>query len=183
MAELARLQTIAEFYAVDERRKTHGSLQYGFNWHDPAITDPNVYCEVHWYYGTHEIVAVYQTVDPQALRQQLSKGAASRVALDGLAQLAGPAGGDTFQAAALGNILAARDLATVKTEVRVLGLLEHPLERYWVLRDAYILEGHPDGLATLQRRIDECAHGDRVAVKDHSLHSLICPAPDDPAHS
>jgi hypothetical protein len=171
--EPPKLQTLEEFYAEDERRKTHGFAQFGFNWRDSATTDPHVYCEVHWYYGTHEIAAVYQTVDPEAARQQLAGGAASRVALDGLAQAAGPAGGDTLQAAALGGMLAARDRAVVKTELRVLGLLEHPLERYWVLRDAFELELKPNSLATLQRRIDECARGERVSVQDHSLHSLI----------
>ncbi|HWC33407.1 MAG TPA: hypothetical protein VG650_01145 [Mycobacteriales bacterium] len=100
MPDAARLQTLEEFYAEDERRKTHGSVQFGFNWKDASVTDPNCYCEVHWFYGTHEIAALYQTVDPEAARQQLAKGAASRVALDGLAQVAGPAGGDTLQAAA-----------------------------------------------------------------------------------
>lgn len=166
-------QTLNDFYAEDERRKTHGFAQFGFNWHDPAITNPNVYCEVHWYYGTHEIAAVYQTVDPGRMQDQLGHGTASRVALDGIAQLAGPAGGDTFQAAALAGMLAARDRSVASVDVQVLGLLAHPLERYWVLRDALELETKPDGLAVLQRRIDECAKGARVSVKDHSLHALL----------
>jgi hypothetical protein len=179
--EEGRLQTLDEFYAEDERRKTHGSVQFGFNWKDADVGDPNCYCEVHWFYGTHEIVAIYQTVDPDATRHRLAEGAASRVALDGLAQVAGPAGGDTLQAAALGGLLAARDRATVRTDVHVLGVLKHPLERYWVLRDAFELELKPDGLLTLQRRIDECARGERVAVTDHSLHSLLYPAGGEPS--
>jgi hypothetical protein len=179
--QAARLQPIEEFYAEDERRKTHGSIQFGFNWKDSSVSDRNCYCEVHWFYGTHEIVAIYQTVDADETRQRLTQGAVSRVALDGLAQVAGPAGGDTLQAAALGGLLAARDRATVRTDVRVLGVLEHPLERYWVLRDAFELELKPDGLVTLQRRIDECARGDRVAVTDHSLHSLLYPTRGEPS--
>src|SRR5207245_808705 len=59
-----------------------------------------------------------------------------------------------------------RDLATTSTHVRLLGLLRHPLERYWVLRDAFVLETEPDGLLTLAGRIEACEQGDPHAVSD-----------------
>ena len=57
-------------------------------------------------------------------------------------------------------------MAATSVRVRVLGMLEHALERYWVLRDAFVLETQADGLLTLQRRIDACTQGDRRAVVD-----------------
>lgn len=180
LSQPRRLQSLDDFYAEDERRRTHGHHQFGFNWKDPEVTDWNCYCEVHWYYGTHEIAAVYQTVDPAKLVHAVSQGSAAKGVLDGLAQsylraepAGGPAWSDTLTAVSIGSSLARRDIATTKTEVRLMGVLEHPLERWWVLRDAFELELKPDGLQTLQRRIDECAQGERVAVEDHSFHTLF----------
>lgn len=151
------------FYAEDPRRKTDGHKSFGFDWKDPSVSDPNTFCEVYWYRGTHEIAAVYSTFDPVRLRDIMSGGTVATSAM-GLAIGAAPVIGDAGAARALGQWLGDRDLATTSTLVRVMGLLEHPLERYWVLRDALFLETEPDGLLTLQRRIDACAHGDRLAV-------------------
>lgn len=69
-----------------------------------------------------------------------------------------------------------RDEATTKVEVDLLGLLAHPLERYWVLRDAYHLESEDDGLATLRARIAECEQGNRSQVHDRWLGGLLLKA-------
>jgi hypothetical protein len=175
---------LEDFYAEDERRRTHGSQQFGFNWKDPSVTDWNCYCEVHWYYGTHEIAAVYQTVDPQRLVAAVAHGSASTTALQTFSKTVGPAVGPVvgpavasdWSAIGIGQMLGNRDQATAKTEVRVLGLLEHPIDRWWVLRDAMHIELEPDGLAILQRRIDEVDQGERSEVVDHSFHTAFLKA-------
>lgn len=160
------LVDVTAFYAEDARRRTEGHKSFGFDWKDPSNTEPNTFCEVYWYRGTHEIAAVYSTFDATRLRELLSGGSASSVIRlgAGAGPVAGPIATDAASAYALGQWLGDRDLATTATQVRVMGLLEHPVERFWVLRDALFLETEPDGLLTLQRRIDACAQGDRRAV-------------------
>jgi hypothetical protein len=177
----ARPETVSldEFYAEDERRRTHGSQQFGFNWTDSRVSDRHCYCEVRWYFGTHEIAAVYQPVDAQRLVDTVATGRVSTTALEGFSRTYGPAAGpvlgptltDTWSAMGIGRMLSDRDRATVKTEVRVMGLLEHPIERWWALRDALHLEQEPNGLEILQQRINECAVGARADVEDHSFHA------------
>lgn len=171
---------LEDFYREDERRRTHGSDSFGFNWKDPTNTEPNRVCEVRWYRGTHEIAAVYTTYDPEKLAGELGKGQAADTAVMGLTNLAGPALGpaatSSEAAAALGAYLSDRDQAATKVEVHLLGLLVHPLERYWVLRDAYHLESQDDGLATLRARIAECEQGNRSQVHDRWLGDLLLKA-------
>lgn len=160
------LVDLGAFYSEDPRRKTEGHKSFGFDWKDPSNTESNTFCEVYWYRGTHEIGAVYSTFDATRLRQLLSTGSASSVIRlgAGAGPVAGPIATDAASAYGLGQWLGNRDLATTTTRVRVMGVLEHPVERFWVLRDALFLETEPDGLLTLQRRIDACAQGDRRAV-------------------
>ena len=163
------LVDLAQFYAENPRRKTEGHKSFGFDWKDPSVTGPDTFCEVYWYRGTHEIAAVYSTFDRSRLEQMLGSGSAAMSVIRlgaGAGPVAGPVIGDAVSACALGHWLGDRDLATTSVQVRVLGVLEHALERYWALRDAFFLETQADGLATLQQRIDACAHGDRTAVSD-----------------
>ena len=162
------LVELEAFYAEDPRRKVDGHKSFGFDWKDPSNTEPNTFCEVYWYRGTHEIAAVYSTFDSGRLKELLGGGSASSVIRvgAGAGPVAGPIATDVASAHALGNWLGDRDLATTTVRLRVMGLLEHPLERFWVLRDALFLETEPDGLLTIQRRIDACAQGDRRAVAD-----------------
>jgi hypothetical protein len=171
------LVALEDFYAEDPRRRADGSVSFGLDWKDPGFSDPNTFCEVRWYRGTHEIAAVYTTYDIDRLHEIAREGTVSKDVLADIAALTGPAyGGSLSQAASarvLGSFLAERDMAATKTEVRLMGVLAHPLERYWVLRDAYELEVRDDGLTRLQERIDACAQGDRMKVHDHSLWALL----------
>src|SRR5581483_4971941 len=115
-SEQPRLQSLEEFYAQDERRQTHGFHQFGFNWKDPNVSDQNCYCEVHWYFGTHEIAAVYQTIDPARLAAVVGQGMASAPALDALSRalvpvagpVAGPAAADQLSAIGIARMLGDR---------------------------------------------------------------------------
>jgi len=175
-----RALDLETFYREDDRRRTHGSESFGFNWRDPSNTDPYRCCEVRWYRGTHEIAAVSTTYDPQKLAGELGKGQAADAVVMGLTNLAGPALGpaatSSEEAAALGTYLSDRDQAATKVEVHLLGLLARALERYWVLRDAYHLESQDDGLATLRARIAECEQGNRSQVHDGWLGDLLLKA-------
>lgn len=167
---------LKEFYAADRRRERGGRKSFGFDWKDPSVTQPDTFCEVYWYHGTHEIAAVYSTYDRARLAELLSHGRAAMSVIRlgaGAGPVAGPVINDAASAASLGQWLGDRDLATTDTKVRVMGALEHPLERYWALRDAFFLETHPDGLLTLQRRIDACHQAERHPVTEHPLWNQL----------
>jgi hypothetical protein len=174
------LIAVADFYAQDERRHNGAWTSFGFDWKDPGHTEPYTWCEVRWYRGTHEIVAVYSTYDPDKLKAELANGRAPEHVLMGLLSTAGPVIGPTgtagYSASSLGVWLGDRDLAVTETQVRVLGLLSHPLERYWVLRDAMHLEVLDDGLSRLQARIDACEQATRSDVHLHPAWETLAQA-------
>lgn len=172
--------SLEEFLAQDERRRSGGYESFGFDWKDPANAGLPRWCEVRWYRGTHEVVALSCTFDPVELKRLLSQGQAPEHVLVGLASTAGPVVGPTagpaFSAMSLGAWLGDRDLVVTDTHVRVLGLLAHPLERFWVLRDAYHLEVLDDGLAHLQARIDKCEQSTRAQVHLHPAWEAVARA-------
>lgn len=168
--ERSDLVDIEDFWRADPKRKPEGYKDFGFDWRDPAMGDADEFCEVRWYRGTHEIVAVYTTYDPHAMGTAVRSGRVARSVGAGLSlataagPVVGPVAGQTASAAAIAGFLADRDLAATRVRVRVLGKLEHPLERYWVLRDALHLESQPDGLAVLADRIAGLAGEEKVAL-------------------
>lgn len=179
-ARARTLISVADFYAQDERRHSGVWTSFGFDWKDPEHTAPYTWCEVRWYRGTHEIVAVYSTYDLNKLKAELGKGRVPEHVLMGLLSTAGPVVGPVagagYSASSLGVWLGDRDLAVTETQVRVLGLLAQPLERYWVLRDALHLEVLDDGLARLQARIDACEQATRSDVHLHPAWETLAQA-------